>query len=147
MDLGFGIFCLVVLLLVFIGLIVVFIWFIKGKNSTAVEVGLFTTLLILPIVLVCFSIHDSSQPTYKDGEYKVCLVKEITLEQSEKANKYKVLDGNNIVKYFNVSDSIVKNDVETMEDAVVYKVRKYGDKDTYYYIHVPENSITFTIKG
>lgn len=147
MDLGFGIFFLVVLLILFIGLVVAFIWCIKNKDSSAIEVGLFATLLILPTVLLCFAIHDSSQPTYKDGEYRVCLIKEITLEQSESSNKYKVLDGNNIVKYFSVSDSIVKNDVETMEEAAVYKVRKYGDKDTYYYTHVPENSITFTIKG
>ena len=147
MDLGFGIFFLVVLLILFIGLVVAFIWLIKGKDSAAIEVGLFAAFILLPTIVVCFVIHDSSQPTYRDGEYKICLVREITLEQSEKSNKYKVLDGNNVIKYFNARNSIVKNDVETMEDAAVYKVRKYGYKDTYYYIHVPENSITFTIKG
>ena len=147
MDLGFGIFFLVCLLLLLIGLIIGFILLVHEKNGNAVEVGIFIAGLILPTVLVCSVIHDASQPTYKDGEYKICLVKEITLEQSEKSNKYKVLDGNGVIKYFSASDSIVKNDVETMEDAAVYKVRKYGDKDTYYYIHVPQGAITFTIKG
>ena len=94
-------------------------------------------------------VHQARQPTIYDGEHQVCLVQEITLEQTEYSNarKYRVLDGNNNVRYFSSDYAIIKNDVETPEEAAIYKVHKYGDKDTYYYIHIPENMLIITIKS